>query len=149
MSDDLKVFGKTYSGVTGIQAKDINGNNISYFNGGGGDYDVATGTVTPSANGKTISVDVDFEPTHALIFADFTSWVATSWNEWGVVVFDMSYPRYLSIQARINNDTFQFNPTSRDISAISYSGGKFNFYDSTFQFQAGITYTWYAWREKT
>ena len=31
MSEDLKVFGKTYSGVTGIQAKDLSGNNIKYF----------------------------------------------------------------------------------------------------------------------
>lgn len=35
MSDTLKVFGKTFTGVNGIKAKDPNGNTITYTNGGG------------------------------------------------------------------------------------------------------------------
>lgn len=117
--------------------------------GGSGSVMYASGTVTPSANSKTISVEVDFEPTHAIIHADFTNWTFTSWQEWGNVIWDTALSSYLSLQARINNGNFQYNVTNRDISNITYSGGKFNFKDTTFNFQAGITYTWYAWREVT
>ena len=116
---------------------------------GGGGYDVASGTVTLSSNSRTIPVDVDFEPTHAFIYADFENWTSTSWNGWAIVIFDMSMPYYASIQARINSGNFQFNTSTRDISNITYSDGKFNFADPTFVFPAGITYTWYAWRETT
>lgn len=114
----------------------------------GGDYDIVGGTVTPAANSKTIFVDVDFEPTHAIIYADYTNWAYTSWQEWGNVI-DTSFSYYLSIQARINNGSFQYNSANRAISNVSYSNGKFKFADTTFNFQAGTTYTWYVWREKT
>lgn len=43
MSEDLKVFGKTYSGVTGIQAKDTNGlNKLIEFDW----YDINSGNIT-------------------------------------------------------------------------------------------------------
>lgn len=116
--------------------------------GGGGNYDIASGTITPASNSKSIYVDVDFEPTHALIFADFTNWAYTSWQEWGNVIFDTSFPYYMSLQARISNGNFQFNTPNRAISNVSYSGGKFKFADTQYNFQAGTTYTWFAWREK-
>lgn len=117
--------------------------------GGGGDYDVAGGTVILANSDRTISVDVDFEPTHAILFADYTNWAYTSWTQWGTIVFDTSFPYYMGIQTRINGGNFQYNPGNRDISNISYVGGKFKFYDTNFNFQAGVTYTWYAWRERT
>lgn len=43
MSEDLKVFGKTYSGVTGIQAKDIDGLNILFSSDW---YDIDSGNLT-------------------------------------------------------------------------------------------------------
>lgn len=122
---------------------------IANIPSGGGDYDIVSGTVTPSSNSKTIPVDVDFEPTHAILYADFENWTSTSWNGWGIVIFDRSKPYYLSLQARINNRNFQFNSSARAISNITYSDGKLTFADTTFKFLAGTTYTWYAWRETT
>lgn len=114
--------------------------------GGGSTYQMASGTVTPSADDNSIYVDVDFEPTHAMIFADYANWSYTSWVQWGNVIFDTSYEKYLSLSARVLNGTFGFNAANRDISLISYSGGKFKFYDSSYKFKAGITYHWFCWR---
>lgn len=50
MSDTLKVFGKTFTGVNGIKAKDPNGNTITYTNGGGGSS-ATLGTKSITANG--------------------------------------------------------------------------------------------------
>ena len=153
MADNLQILGKTYTNVAGIKAVNSNGDTLTFVKGegggGSGDSNIASGTVTLSSNSKTIPVDVDFEPTHAFIYADFENWTSTSWNGWGAVIFDTSKPYYLSLQARINSGNFQFNPSTRDISNITYSGGKFNFVDPNFNFLAGTTYTWYAWRETT
>ena len=149
MADNLQILGKTYTNVAGIKAVNSNGDTLTFVKGegGGGDSNMASGTVTLPTNSKTIPVDVDFEPTHAILYADFENWTTTSWNGWGAVVFDMSMSHYVSLQARINNGNFQFNTSNREISNITYSDGKFTFADPTFVFPAGTTYTWYAWRE--
>lgn len=118
---------------------------IVAVSGGGSTCQMASGIVTPSEDANSIYVDVDFEPTHAMIFADF-NWSYTSWTQWGNVIFDTSYAKYLSLSARVLNGTFAFNAAARDISLISYSGGKFMFYDGGYKFKAGITYHWICWR---
>ena len=57
MSEDLKVFGKTYSGVTGIQAKDTDGLNVLFSSGEKLEYDIQTVTVTSN----TPTVDRAFD----------------------------------------------------------------------------------------
>ena len=119
---------------------------IVAVSGGGSTCQMASGVVTPSADDNSIYVDVDFEPTHAMIFADYANWSYTSWTQWGNVIFDTSYEKYLSLSARLLNGTFGYNAAARDISLISYSDGKFKFHDNGYKFKAGTTYHWMCWR---
>lgn len=119
---------------------------IVAVSGGGSTCQMESGIVTPSEDSNSIYVDVAFEPTHAMIFADYANWSYTSWTQWGNVIFDTSYEKYLSLSARLLNGTFGYNAAARDISLISYSDGKFKFYDSGYKFKAGTTYHWFCWR---
>lgn len=69
MSEELKVFGKTYSGVTGIQAKDTDGNIIEYKSGGGIKYTryTLTGDVTAGDFINSINYQVQNNNTFILI----------------------------------------------------------------------------------
>lgn len=118
--------------------------------GGSNDYDVVGGTVTPASNTNTIQVDVDFEPTHAICYAnsmDVSDWTS-SWSQFACIVFSTTFPKYISIQLRVINDAIQANPALRDISSVGYNNGKFKFYDG-YAFLANKAYSWICWREKT
>lgn len=52
MSDTLEIYGKTYTGVEGIKAKDDNGNTVTFFNP---TYTKAAATITPGTTAQTIA----------------------------------------------------------------------------------------------
>lgn len=60
MSDTLEVFGKEYTGVTGIIATDNNGNELTYTRGGGTPtLQTKSKTYTPTTSSQTESVTAD------------------------------------------------------------------------------------------
>ena len=46
--------------------------------GGGGSWDVAAGTITPSADTKTLSLSVDFDPQYVFVITDMYDLAQTS-----------------------------------------------------------------------
>ena len=60
MSDTLEIFGTEYTGVTGIIAKDDNGNDLTYTRGGGAPtLQTKSKTYTPTTSQQTESVTAD------------------------------------------------------------------------------------------
>lgn len=113
--------------------------------------EIASGTWTLSSDNKTVQVDVDFEPTHAICYANtmnYADWTS-SWQQFGIVMLNNILPYYFSFQVRNLNDSFNTNLSRRAISEIGYNNGKFTFYDAGYPFVAGKTYTWFCWRESS
>ena len=60
MADTLEIFGTEYTNVTGIIAKDGNGNDLTYTRGGGSPtLQTKTKTYTPTTSQQTESVSAD------------------------------------------------------------------------------------------
>lgn len=118
--------------------------------GGSGNFLIASGTFTLAEDSKSVYVDVDFEPTHAIAYGDQDEVTQTAWNAYAVILFDREQEMSVSLQTRLTNGTtFGVTTQLRDPSDLTYSDGQFKFYDTVYAFKAGRTYTWYCWRENS
>ena len=61
MSDTLEIFGTEYTSVTGIIAKDDNGNDLTYTRGGGSPTLQSKTNINPSTSSQTITADAGYD----------------------------------------------------------------------------------------
>ena len=113
-------------------------------------YEIVGGTIQLENDTHTIPVEVPFEPTHAICYAetlDPDDWT-DSWYIFSIYAPSLSLPKVFSIWARTVNNALQITPAMRDTNTQTYDSGIFNFYDSGYFFKAGKTYSWFCWRER-
>lgn len=119
--------------------------------GGGGDYEIAAGTVTPTASVSSLAVSVDFEPEGALIYVDpYSTEQNATWKR--MLVFTDRVDGFATGEiVRYNNSAYGTNTSSiSQTSTGSYSDGNYTFVRvGNYNFLSGTTYKWVCWRAKS
>lgn len=116
--------------------------------GGGGDYEIAAGTVTPAASVTSLTVNVGFEPEGALIYVDpYSTAQDANWKRMMVLV-DRADGFAAGMIVRYNNGAYGTNTSNiSQTSTGSYSDGNYTFVRvGNYNFVSGTTYKWVCWR---
>ena len=116
--------------------------------GGGGDYEIAAGTVTPTASVASLAVSVDFEPEGALIYVDpYSTEQNATWKRMMVLV-DRVDGFATGMIVRYNNGAYGTNTSGiSQTSTGTYSDGEYTFVRvGNYNFLSGTTYKWVCWR---
>lgn len=115
---------------------------------GGGDYEIAAGTVTPTSSVSSVTVSVDFEPEGALIYVDpYSTEQNATWKRMMVLV-DRVDGFAAGMIVRYNNSAYGTNTSGiSQTSTGSYSDGEYTFIRvGNYNFLSGTTYKWVCWR---
>lgn len=116
--------------------------------GGGGDYEIASGTVTPTDSLYSVTVSVGFEPGGALIYTDPYSTEQTSaWKRF-LIFADRVAGFATGMIVRYLNGAYGTNVSGLNETGIgTYSDGEYTFVRmGANNFLPGTTYTWVCWR---
>lgn len=119
--------------------------------GASGSVQFASGTYTPSDTVASFSFDVDFEPSHVLVITNpYDLEQTNAWKEFLIYANrDDSFAtgmitRYLN--NAVGSNTAGLNQTSIG----TYADGRFTVNRvGAYGFPAGVTYTWFCWRDLT
>lgn len=116
--------------------------------GGGGDYEIASGTFTPASASQTASVSVDFAPEHAICYCSNDDLgTGNTWKLFASVMFDTSQNGVRLARYGESN----ISVASVSVALFTYSDGSFTFSSgsNSYKFVSGVTYTWFCWRATT
>ena len=150
MSEDLKVFGKTYSGVTAIQAKDINNEIIMYISG----ISVKSGSITPTERVSSITFDCGLSDINTMIIIPHDEtplksggktflcgiYTKSNYYKWFCPTSNNAGSSLLTPQASTSGSAFVMSGTN--VTVYSYHTGTPSINAGSFE---AITYDWYAW----
>lgn len=116
--------------------------------GGGGDYEIAVGTVTPASSSSSVTVSVGFDPDGALIYVDpYSTEQNATWKR--MLVFTDRVDGFATGEiVRYNNSAYGTNTSNiSQTSTGSYSDGNYTFVRvGNYNFVSGTTYKWVCWR---
>ena len=118
--------------------------------GGGGSWDVAAGTITPSADTKTLSLSVDFDPQYVFVITDMYDLAQTSTWKNTFFISDRVDGYSACLITRYNNSAFGISHGGfgQDAKA-SYSNGVLELSRWNYSWLSGVTYKWFCVRAKT